>query len=97
VVSSFKDNKPFIGTTRYASLAAHKGYELGRKDDLESMMYVLLFFLKGVLPWQNLQNVTDDERTIKVGELKLRIDLAELCKDLPVQFVTIMEYIYWVA
>lgn len=44
---SFKENKPFIGTTRYASLAAHKGYELGRKDDLESMMYVLLFFIKG--------------------------------------------------
>lgn len=54
VASSFKDNKPFIGTTRYASLAAHKGYELGRKDDLESMVYVLLFFLKGQLPWQNM-------------------------------------------
>jgi hypothetical protein len=48
---NFKDNKPFIGTTRYASIAAHKGYELGRKDDLESMIYVLLFFLKGILPW----------------------------------------------
>ena len=47
VCSSFKDNKPFIGTTRYASIAAHKGYELGRKDDMESMIYVLIFFLKG--------------------------------------------------
>jgi hypothetical protein len=49
--SSFKDNKPFIGTTRYASIAAHKGYELGRKDDIESLIYVLLFFLRGILPW----------------------------------------------
>jgi casein kinase 1 len=51
---SFKENKPFIGTTRYASIAAHNGNELGRKDDLESLGYVLIFLLKGVLPWQNL-------------------------------------------
>lgn len=74
VFSSFKENKSFIGTTRYASIAAHKGYELGRKDDLESMMYVLIYCLKGILPWQNLQNVTDDERTIKVGEIKQKTD-----------------------
>ena len=48
---AFKKNKPFIGTTRYASLAAHKGYELGRKDDLESLMYVLIYLHKGILPW----------------------------------------------
>jgi serine/threonine protein kinase len=48
---SFKDNKPFIGTTRYAAIAAHEGHELGRKDDLESLAYVLIFFLKGSLPW----------------------------------------------
>lgn len=48
---SFKEHKPFIGTTRYASIAAHKGHELGRKDDLESMMYVLIFLLRGHLPW----------------------------------------------
>ena len=46
-LSSFKDNKPFIGTTRYASVAAHKGYELGRKDDIESLIYVMLYLLRG--------------------------------------------------
>lgn len=40
--SPFKDNKPFLGTSRYASIAAHKGYELSRKDDLESLGYVLM-------------------------------------------------------
>ena len=48
---SFKDGKPFIGTTRYASIAAHSGHELGRKDDLESLAYVMIFLLKGSLPW----------------------------------------------
>ncbi len=48
---SFKEGKPFIGTTRYASIAAHCGHELGRKDDLESLAYVMIFLLKGNLPW----------------------------------------------
>ena len=47
----FKEGKPFIGTTRYASIAAHLGHELSRKDDLESVIYVLLFLYKGSLPW----------------------------------------------
>ena len=47
----FKKNKSFVGTTRYASIAAHNGYELGRKDDLESLFYVILFLYKGALPW----------------------------------------------
>ena len=51
---SFKDKKPFIGTTRYASVAAHKGHETSRKDDLESMMYIILYLYKGILPWQNM-------------------------------------------
>lgn len=43
----FKDRVPFAGTSRYASIAAHSGNELGRKDDLESLMYILLYFYYG--------------------------------------------------
>lgn len=47
IISPFKDKKSFIGTTRYASIAAHKGYEIGRKDDLESLMYVIIYLILG--------------------------------------------------
>lgn len=43
----FKEGRPFVGTTRYASIAAHKGQELGRKDDIEGLLYVLLLLYKG--------------------------------------------------
>lgn len=43
--SPFKEGKPFIGTSRYASVSAHKGFEVSRKDDLESLAYVLMYLL----------------------------------------------------
>ena len=66
-----KTGKSFIGTSRYASISAHFGLELSRKDDLESLSYILAYFLRGSLPWQNIQGIDDDDERIKfVGEMK---------------------------
>jgi casein kinase 1 len=64
-----KTNKNFLGTTRYASIAAHEGNEQCQKDDLESLGYVLFFILKGSLPWQNLKFL-EYEKNQKIAELK---------------------------
>lgn len=89
--SEFRDKKAFIGTTRYASIAAHKGYELSRKDDIESLLYVAIFLVIGQLPWQGV-NCSDKDRTRVVGEMKHKMDPKELCKELPEEFATMLEY-----
>jgi casein kinase 1 len=88
----YREKKSFIGTTRYASIAAHMGVEVARKDDLESLIYVLIYLAKGQLPWQNL-NVSEKEKTKKVGEIKMKYTAEELCKDLPEEFATYLNYV----
>ena len=52
----FKNNHRLNGTPRYASIHALEGYELSRRDDLESLCYVLVYLLKGSLPWARIKN-----------------------------------------
>ena len=89
---AYREKKSFIGTTRYASIAAHLGIEISRKDDLESLAYVIIFLAKGQLPWQNL-NVSEAEKTKKVGEIKIKTTVEELCKGLPEEIAKYLTYV----
>ncbi|CAD8152447.1 unnamed protein product [Paramecium pentaurelia] len=89
----FKDNKSFVGTTRYASIGAHRGFELSRKDDLESIGYMIIYMYKGTLPWQTYHNVAEKDKTKMVGQIKQQTQIEELCKDCPQEFYQYFQYV----
>jgi casein kinase 1 len=89
---AYKDGKSLTGTARYASLNTHLGVEQSRRDDLESIGHVLLYFLKGSLPWQGLPGKNRDEKYLLIKKKKLEISLDVLCKGQPKEFKEFMEY-----
>lgn len=88
-------NKKLVGTIRYASVNSHRGYELSRRDDLESIGYILIYFLKGVLPWQGIsqEKITREERYQLIRECKEQVTSEQLCQGLPKEFKYFIEYI----
>eukprot|EP00484_Ammonia_sp_Unknown_P023891 CAMPEP_0197035166 /NCGR_PEP_ID=MMETSP1384-20130603/13036_1 /TAXON_ID=29189 /ORGANISM="Ammonia sp." /LENGTH=747 /DNA_ID=CAMNT_0042465191 /DNA_START=238 /DNA_END=2481 /DNA_ORIENTATION=+ len=81
-----KTGKRLIGTPRYASINTHFGTEQSRRDDLESLGYMLMYFAHGHLPWQGLRGDTKEEKYHKIGKKKDQTPLKELCAGYPEQF-----------
>jgi casein kinase 1 len=85
-------NKPFTGSVRYSSLRCHEGIEQSRRDDLESIGYMLIFLYKGVLPWQGLPGSTKSKRTKNIYQRKQGTTVEELCEGIPCEFLLYMKY-----
>ncbi|KAJ4708488.1 putative Casein kinase [Melia azedarach] len=88
----YRENKNLTGTARYASCNTHLGIEQSRRDDLESLGYVLLYFLRGSLPWQGLKAATKKQKYDKICEKKLSTPIEVLCKSHPVEFASYIHY-----
>lgn len=80
---NFSDGKSLIGTARFASIYTHLGYEQSRRDDLESLGYLLVYLYSGCLPWQGVKAKTKSEKYKKIFEMKLQMVPKDICKFLP--------------
>lgn len=88
-----KTGKNLTGTARYASLNTHLGLEQSRRDDLESLGFLLIYFLKGKLPWQGLKAQNKNEKYAKIKETKENTTMYKLCDDVPYEIYLFMVHV----
>ncbi|KAG5853952.1 hypothetical protein ANANG_G00032280 [Anguilla anguilla] len=84
--------KNLTGTARYASINTHLGIEQSRRDDLESLGYVLMYFNLGSLPWQGLKAATKRQKYERISEKKMSTPIEVLCKGYPSEFSTYLNF-----
>eukprot|EP00929_Paragymnodinium_shiwhaense_P075793 TRINITY_DN3879_c0_g1_i2.p1 TRINITY_DN3879_c0_g1~~TRINITY_DN3879_c0_g1_i2.p1 ORF type:complete len:346 (+),score=56.34 TRINITY_DN3879_c0_g1_i2:91-1128(+) len=80
------------GTLRYASINAHKGFTQSRRDDLEAIGHMFVYFLRGKLPWSGLQAKTKREKYRKILETKESYPVGKLCEGFPDAFELYLAY-----
>ncbi|KAI6030273.1 kinase-like domain-containing protein [Pisolithus marmoratus] len=88
----YRDNKNLMGTARYTSINTHMGVEQARRDDLESLAYVLFYFLHGALPWQGLKAATKEQKYDRIMKKKMTVSTSVLCRGFPEEFGIFLDY-----
>jgi casein kinase 1 alpha len=88
----YTESRSLTGTARYASVASHLGVAASRRDDLESLGYLLVYLNRGSLPWQGLRAATKSLKYEQIGEKKMAVTVEELCRGQPAEFAVFLNY-----
>ncbi len=88
----YRDGKDLTGTARYASINTHLGVEQSRRDDIESIGYMMVYLMKGSLPWQGKVNSNPKKKYDTIKKIKIERKLTDLCEGLPKECIQFIQY-----
>ena len=88
----YREGTNLTGTARYTSINTHLGIEQARRDDLESLAYVFLYFLRGTLPWQDTRANTNKRKYNRIKQQKISTPTDVLCHGFPSEFGIFLNY-----
>ena len=90
--AKLKYTKEIVGTERYGSINALRGLRQGRKDDLESLCYMLIYFFLGKLPWQGIKANNEISKMEMLLDEKKKFKI-ENYKQIPKDFCNLFKYV----
>lgn len=82
---------PFVGSTRFSSIRSLRNYESSRRDDMEAIGYILMYFLRGSLPWIGIVGRHFQDQADKIATMKEKVTPLTLCRGVPSEFMRYFE------
>jgi serine/threonine protein kinase len=89
---SYQTSCPRTGNATFSSLNNHSGIRQSRRDDLESIAYLGIYFLKGELPWQVSKRLTSSSKWQEIFKIKNNCKVNELANGCPKEFAVLLNY-----